>query len=79
MILAHRIALKPNKSQANGFTRACGVSRFTYNWALAQCIEHYRATGKSLNLNELKRRWNQEKPACVYESPVTRTVSPLPI
>jgi putative transposase len=69
MILAHRIALKPNKSQANGFTRACGVSRFTYNWALAQCIEHYRATGKSLNLNELKRRWNQEKPAWVYESP----------
>jgi putative transposase len=35
MILAHKIALDPPQEQAVYFARACGVSRFAWNWALA--------------------------------------------
>ncbi|MGH7756494.1 MAG: RNA-guided endonuclease InsQ/TnpB family protein, partial [Vulcanimicrobiaceae bacterium] len=36
MILAHRIRLVPTVAQEVYFTRACGVARFAYNWALAE-------------------------------------------
>ncbi|MBF0442218.1 MAG: helix-turn-helix domain-containing protein, partial [Oligoflexales bacterium] len=32
--IAHKIELKANNKQKTYFARACGVSRFTYNWAL---------------------------------------------
>ncbi|MGI9339778.1 MAG: helix-turn-helix domain-containing protein [Psychrobacter sp.] len=28
--------VKPNNKQATYFTRACGVTRLAYNWALAE-------------------------------------------
>ena len=40
---AHQIELKPNNKQANYLARACGVARFSYNWALAQWKEQYQA------------------------------------
>ncbi|MDE2253270.1 MAG: transposase [Betaproteobacteria bacterium] len=43
MILAHKIALDPNKVQATYFARACGVARFAYNWALAEWKRQYEA------------------------------------
>jgi hypothetical protein len=36
MLIAHRIALDPDNVQATYFTRACGVARFAYSWALAE-------------------------------------------
>ena len=41
MILAHKIALDPNKVQATYFARACGVARFAYNGALAEWKRQY--------------------------------------
>lgn len=36
MLIAHRIALNPNKAQEAYFARAAGTARFAYNWALAE-------------------------------------------
>ncbi len=35
MLMAHKIALNPNNTQATYFARAAGTARFAYNWALA--------------------------------------------
>jgi len=43
MILAHKIALDPNNVQASYFSRACGIARFAYNWALAEWKRQYEA------------------------------------
>jgi putative transposase len=36
VILAHKIALDPNQEQAVYFAKASGISRFAWNWALAE-------------------------------------------
>ena len=36
MIKAHKIRLHPMPEQATYFTRAAGVARFVWNWALAE-------------------------------------------
>ena len=41
MQLAHKIELKPNNKQRTYFKKACGVSRFTWNWALANWNLYY--------------------------------------
>lgn len=69
MILAHKIRLEPTEKQEQDFRKACGCSRFTWNWALTEWDRHYRETGKSPDVYELKKRWNREKPAWVLESP----------
>lgn len=69
MILAHKIQLDPTHAQEVAFRRAAGCARFTWNWALAEAEKHYKETGKAVNFNELKKRWNREKPAWVLESP----------
>lgn len=43
MLIAHKIALKPNNAQAIYFARAAGIARFAYNWALAQWQRQYEA------------------------------------
>jgi len=40
--LAHKIELKPNNKQKTYFKKACGVSRFTWNWALAAWEKSYQ-------------------------------------
>ena len=42
MKLAHKIELIPNQAQREYFAKACGVSRFTYNWALANWNSQYQ-------------------------------------
>jgi putative transposase len=46
MLIAHKIALKPNNVQATYFARASGTARFAYNWALAEWGRQY---GRSYN------------------------------
>ena len=41
--LAHKIELIPNKAQIEYFAKACGVSRFAYNWALANWNSQYKS------------------------------------
>ncbi|ARO67914.1 hypothetical protein B9J09_02095 [Xylella fastidiosa subsp. pauca] len=43
MLIAHRIALDPNNVQATHLSRAAGVARFAYNWALAEWRRQYEA------------------------------------
>ena len=40
--LAHKIELIPTTAQIEYFAKACGVSRFAYNWALASWNSQYR-------------------------------------
>lgn len=77
MILSHKIQLKVKPSQVNKLISACGVARYTYNWALGMCKAYYEEFGKSLNLNELKKVWNQIKPEWVYESPKDANQQPF--
>lgn len=44
--LAHKIALDPTPEQQEFFERAAGVSRFTWNWALAEWQKRYQMGGK---------------------------------
>ncbi len=57
MITAHRIALDPTCKQDSYFRHACGVSRFAYNWALAEWRRQYEAGSKPSAL-KLKQQWN---------------------
>jgi putative transposase len=40
--LAHRIRLDPDNVQATGLSKAAGVARFAYNWALAEWQRQYK-------------------------------------
>lgn len=44
--LAHKIELKPNNKQKTYFKKASGVSRFTWNWALASWDKAYQENKK---------------------------------
>lgn len=69
LIKAHSIKLNPTKSQEILLNKSCGVSRFTFNWALNKWKEDYKEgikwTAYSLikHLNSIKRtefEWMQE-------------------
>ena len=60
MVLAHRIRLYPNNVQATYFAKACGVSRFAYNWALAEWRRLY-AEGEKVSEGELRKKLNAVK------------------
>jgi len=71
MILAHKIALDPTMKQAQVMARACGVARFTWNWALAEWTRQYKA-GEKPSALKLKKKWNTLKGESfpwVYDSP----------
>jgi putative transposase len=74
---AHLIELDPTERQKEFLGKACGVARYTWNWALAECEKTYSETGKSANISDLKKRWNQVKPAWVYESPKDANQQPF--
>ncbi len=59
--LTHKIRLDPTCKQENYFRQACGVSRFTWNWALAEWKKQYDA-GKKPNGLDLKKQFNAIKP-----------------
>ena len=68
VILSHRIQLQPRNKHIIAFNKACGTARYTWNWALDRWKIEYEA-GSKPTANKLKRQWNAEKPAWVYESP----------
>jgi putative transposase len=43
---AHKIELDPTVAQAIYFAKACGVARFTYNWALVEWKKQYQEGSK---------------------------------
>ena len=69
--LAHRIRLEPTAKQDAEFCCACGVARFTWNWALEHWKTAYDAGG-SVSGSALKREFNAlkgEHYPWVYNSP----------
>jgi putative transposase len=71
MILAHKIQLDPTKKQEVCFSKACGVARFTWNWALAKWNELYEI-GHQTNAQKLKKEFNRIKRTefpWIYDSP----------
>jgi putative transposase len=79
VILAHRIALDPTAEQSIALARACGVARFTWNWALAEWKKQY-SEGCNPNASKLKKLWNTIKERAfpwVYESPKDANQQPF--
>lgn len=58
--LSHKICLDPTVKQMIYFCKACGVARFTWNWALAKWESDYKA-GKKTNAMALKKEFNSLK------------------
>jgi putative transposase len=62
MILAHKIQFDPNNVQATYLSKACGVARFAYNWALAKTKEKYEQDNTSkFSESALRRELNAIK------------------
>jgi putative transposase len=79
MILAHKIALDPTVKQRIALARACGVSRFTWNWALDAWNKQHKA-GRKPSAGRLKKRWNRlkkKKFPWVYDSPKDANQQPF--
>ncbi|GCE29955.1 transposase [Dictyobacter alpinus] len=57
MIRAHKIRLHPTAEQQTYFARAAGVSRFSWNWALAEWNRQFEAGEKPTAL-KLKKQFN---------------------
>jgi putative transposase len=71
VILGHRIALDLTVEQEKALARACGVARFTWNWALAEWNRQYEA-GLKPSAKKLKLQFNaikREHFPWIYESP----------
>jgi putative transposase len=58
--LAHRVRLIPSADQKAYFRKACGVTRFAYNWALAEWQRRY-AAGEKPNEVALRKALNAIK------------------
>jgi len=59
--LSHKICLDPTFKQEQYFKQACGIARFTWNWALAEWKTQYEAGLKPSAL-ALKKQFNAIKP-----------------
>jgi putative transposase len=79
MLLAHKIALNPNASQRQYFSRAAGTARFAYNWALAEWKRQYSEGGKPSEvalrkqLNSIKREqfpWMFDVTKCAVQEAI---------
>jgi len=57
----HKICLDPTYKQEQYFKQACGIARFTWNWALAEWKSQYDAGSRPKAL-ELKKQFNAIKP-----------------
>jgi putative transposase len=77
--LAHKIELDPTVAQAIYFARACGVARFTYNWALAEWKMQYQegtkpnwfAINKQLNsIKAVEFPWMSEVTKCAPQQAI---------
>lgn len=62
MQLAHKIELKSNNHAQTYFRRACGTSRFAWNWALSQWQDQYKL-GERPSGFKLKKEFNAIKEA----------------
>jgi putative transposase len=79
MVLSHKIKLEPKPSQLTPLAKAAGVSRFTYNWALAEWNKQYEQGLKPTAFG-LKKQFNHIKGELypwVYDSPKDANQQPF--
>lgn len=75
--LCHKIRIFPSREQEIVLRKACGTSRYTYNWALAR-YKKMKAEGvEKVSMRDLKKIWNQEKPDWVYDAPKDANQQPF--
>src|SRR5574343_611958 len=60
MQIAHKIELKPNNNQKTYLLKACGTSRFVWNWAINEWEKQY-LEGKKPSGMGLKKEFNAIK------------------
>ena len=53
--LTHKIRLSPNAAQAAALGKACGCSRFAWNWCLNRYVEKKTAGEARVSINDLKK------------------------
>jgi putative transposase len=56
----HKIQIDPTSNQQTYFRKACGISRFAWNWGLSKWEEAYKA-GNKTNALKLKKEFNRLK------------------
>jgi putative transposase len=61
IVLSHKIRLNPTVKQDKYFRQASGISRFAYNWGLAEWKRQYKAGLKPTAL-AVKKAFNAIKP-----------------
>lgn len=72
MTLSHKIELDPTSEQESALVRACGCSRFAYNWGLSRWKELKAAGVPKVSIQDLKKEFNALKRSqfpWIYESP----------
>ena len=52
---AYKTELNPNNKQRSFFNRCAGISRYVYNWALADRIAHYESGEPTTHSKQKKR------------------------
>ena len=61
MILSKKIRLKPTKEQEKMLYKSAGTARFIYNWTLDRQETNFRAGGKFISDNDLRKELTQLK------------------
>ncbi len=69
VMLAHQIRLTPNRDQEEYFRKACGTSRFAWNWGLAEWKRRYE-TGEKVDGLKLKKDFNAQR-ASIFRGRMT--------
>ena len=79
MNLSHKIRIYPSEEQERILVCSCGVSRFAYNWGLAEWKRMY-AEGEKPTAYSLKKRFNAikgEQFSWVYDCPKDANQQPF--
>jgi putative transposase len=66
VIKSIKIMLIPNNKQKSKLFQCFGVSRFSYNWALARQQENYKNGGKFISDNDLRKEFTRLKKSEEY-------------
>ena len=77
MIIGQKICIAPDKEQIEVFRKACGIARYTYNWALCEWKRQKSLGVTKVTRNDLKKLWNATKPEWVYEAPKDANQQPF--
>jgi putative transposase len=79
LIIGHRISLDPTEEQKIFFAKACGVARFSWNWAIVEWEKQYKE-GKKPSGFSLCKQFNAIKEKefpWVYDSPKDANQTPF--